>query len=139
MARAPLQFRKLPLWGVTDVSDEDINFEWPKRSDLDRLNIKKIPELQNISFWFKDSNTVCLRGVQFEHVSNNLKSPVFETGDIMQCQVKVDKAMIIKTTSVSACCRETQRDSIKSINFNGQNGILLAEVNHYKREVGVQL
>ena len=24
MARAPLQFRKLPLWGVTDVSDEDI-------------------------------------------------------------------------------------------------------------------
>ena len=57
----------------------------------------------------------------------------------MQCQVKVDRAMIMKTTSVSACCRETQRDSIKSINFNGQNGILLAEVNHYKREVGVQL
>ena len=83
MARATAQLRKLPLWGISDVPDEQINFEWPTKADFERFNIKKVPELQAITFWFKDNNTVCLRGVQFEHVSNNFKSPVFETGDIM--------------------------------------------------------
>ena len=39
---------------------------------------------------------------------------------------------------VSACCRETQRDSIKSVQFADDQGPV-AEVNHYKREIGVQL
>ena len=55
--------RKLPLWGIQDVPENEINFEWPKKSDLDQFNIKKIPELERITFWFKDANTVCMRGV----------------------------------------------------------------------------
>ena len=137
MAREALQLRRLPLWGVVDVADDEINFEWPKRQDLERHNLKKIPELTQITFWFKDSNTVCLRGVKFEHV-NNFRSPTFETGDLMQCSIKVTQPTLKNTKVVSACCRETQRDSIKSITFANEKGVV-AEINHYKREIGVQL
>jgi len=137
MGREPLKLRKLPLWGVTNVSDADINFVWPNPEALKNLGMKQIPELQSISFWFKDTNTVCLRGVQFTH-TNNVKSPLYETGDVTQCQVKVEQPALKNTTAVSACCRETQRDSIKSIMFTGPMGTLF-EVNHYKREIGLQL
>ena len=76
--------RKLPLWGVSDVGENEINFEWPRKVDLQRFNFKRVPELRSITFWFKDSNTVCMRGVQFEHESkDSFKSPLFETGDAM--------------------------------------------------------
>ena len=81
-----MQLRKLPLWGISDVPESEINFEWPKLEDLERLNLKKIPELEKIVFWFKDSNTVCLRGMQFKH-ANDIKSPMFETGDVMSCEI----------------------------------------------------
>ena len=135
--REPFQLRKLPLWGVSDVRDEDINFEWPSMQAIESTGLKRVPELIQITFFFKDSNTVCLRGVQFEHASN-LKSPVFDTGDVMRYQIRVDRTVIKATTQVSACCRETQRDSVKSIAFRDQ-GRVLYEVNHYKREVGVPM
>ena len=79
-----------------------------------------------------------MRGVQFEHNSSDgFKSPVFETGDVMQCKITVEAEAIKNTTSVSACCRETQHDSIKSLMFLGEKGALLMDVNHYKREIGV--
>ena len=91
--------------------------------------------MRQITFFFKDSNTVCLRGIKFDHASG-FESPIFETGDMMQCQIKVDRDTIAKTKIVQACCRETQRDSIKSISFSGDKGVIM-EVNHYKREIGV--
>ena len=137
MGREPPKIRKLPLWGITNVPDNEINFEWPKQRDLMALGSRQMPELQSITFLFKDSNTVCMRGVQFTHV-NNLRSPVFETGDITSVALKVEQPVLKSTTMVTACCRETQRDSIKSLSFLGSAGIL-EEVNHYKREVGVKL
>ena len=106
MGREPLKLRRLPLWGVTNIQDADINFSWPNLNDLKNLGLKQVPELHSITFWFKDSNTVCLRGVQFSH-ANNLESPMFETGDVTQCSLKVEQAVLKATTSVSACCRET--------------------------------
>ena len=137
MAREQFQLRKLPLWGITEVRDSDINFEWPKLQDLERSGLKKMPPLTSITFWFKDVNTVCLRGMKFEH-SGNFKSPLFETNDTMLCKIVVDQEAIKNTTKVSACCRETQRDSIKSISFSNEQGPV-AEVNHYKREIGVPM
>ncbi len=137
MGREPIELRRLPLWGVTNVQDSDISFAWPRPEDIKNLGMKQIPELQSITFWFKDSNTVCLRGIQFTH-NANFKSPRYETGDVTQCSIKVEQPVIKSTRAVSACCRETQLDSIKSITFSGAIGTLL-EVNHYKREIGMQL
>lgn len=103
----------------------------------------RFPELRKITFWFKDSNTVCMRGIQFEHEaqdgSTRVKSPMFDTGDAIQCKYTVGKEVLRHTRSVSACCRETQLDSIKSLSFIGKKGVVLDEVNHYRREIGVPL
>jgi len=135
IGRTEIILRKLPMWGVA-VNDQDCNFEWPKECDLARYRTKKVPELEAITFWFKDNNTVCLRAIQFDHVDGELKSPLYDTGDPINCSIRVETAIIKETTSVSACCRETQRDSIKSIAFHNMKTQLF-EVNHYKREVGM--
>ena len=99
--------RRLPLWGVTDVQEHEINFEWPKAENLQRYKNKSVPELSAISFWFKDNNTVCLRAVQFDYVAPELNSPLFDTGDAINCKLKVTRDKLKETTSVTACCRET--------------------------------
>ena len=58
---------------------------------------------------------------------------------MMQCKITVEQEVIQNTISVSACCRETQHDSIKSLTFLGQQGVHLCDVNHYRREIGVPL
>ena len=126
------------MWGVADIPEGDINFDWPRQEDLARFRTNKVPELSAITFWFKDNNTVCLRAIQFEHVGGELNSPLYDTGDPINSNIKVETATILETTSVSACCRDTQRDSIKSIAFHNLKTQLL-EVNHYKREIGMQL
>ena len=56
----------------------------------------------------------------------------------MNVSIKVDRKVIEQVNTVSACCRETQRDSIKSIAFY-KDATLLGEINHYKREQGFVL
>ena len=97
---------KLPLWGISNVPENEINFDWPTAQDVERLKLKKMPKLTGMTFFFKDSNTVCLRGLQFEH-ENDINSPCFETGDQMTCQIKVRQDTIDQTREVTACCRET--------------------------------
>ena len=57
----------------------------------------------------------------------------------MQVCIEVDTTTLRQTRRVQACCRETQRDSIKSIAFHDNQGSLLFDMNHYKREIGVTL
>ena len=80
-----------------------------------------------------------MRGVQFEHEDGEFNSPRFDTGDLMQCKIVVERDVLRSTTAVSACCRETQHDSIKSLSFMDKTGAELCEVNHYQREIGVAL
>lgn len=129
-----LQLRRLPIWGIGDT----VTFEWPTEAELAKYKVKKMPPLKEISFWFKDANTVCMRAVKFEHMDDDLSSPLFDTGDPINCKIKIDREVIKQTISVSACCRDTQHDSIKSIAFNGLKGEV-GEANHYKREAGMKL
>lgn len=133
MGRTAPELRKMPLWGVSNVAEKDINFSWPSREEA-----HMIQPLESIRFWFKDTNTVCMRGVQFFH-ENQVSSPRFSTGDLTQVCITVEAGVIQKTRQLQACCRETQRDSIKSIAFFDGNGEQLFDMNHYRREVGVPL
>ena len=58
IGRSTVELRRLPLWGVTNIPDDAINFTWPSQSEA-----ATIPPLETIRFWFKDANTVCMRGV----------------------------------------------------------------------------
>jgi|Transcript_11682 hypothetical protein len=133
LGRSAPELRKLPLWGVSNIADKDINFSWPNAEDA-----HLIAPIESIRFWFKDTNTVCMRGVQFFH-TNQVSSPRFSTGDLTQVCIGVDGEVIKHTRQVQACCRETQRDSIKSIAFFDKNGTQLFDMNHYRREIGVPL
>jgi len=55
----------------------------------------------------------------------------------MQVCIDVDEQTIKAARKTRAYCRETQRDSIKSIAFYDSAGTLLFDMNHYKREIGV--
>lgn len=103
---------------------------------METFKVKKMPPLQKIDFWFKDNNTVCMRAVKFTHMNEELASPLFDTGDPINCLISVNREIIRETTSVSACCRDTQHDSIKSIAFHNLK-TQINEVNHYKREIGM--
>lgn len=82
IAKPAVQLRKLPLWGVDNGV---ITFEWPSEAELAKYRVKPLPVLKQMTFWFKDSNTVCLRAVQFHHMNDELVSPLFETGDHITC------------------------------------------------------
>jgi len=92
--KSTAELRRLPLWGVTNINDTDINFSWPSQAEA-----ASTPTLETIRFWFKDANTVCMRGVQFCH-ANQVSSQRFSTGDVMQVCIEVDAATLRQTRRV---------------------------------------
>lgn len=55
--------RRLPLWGISQVPQEQIDFEFPTKAVLERWLSQGVPDLEQINLWFRDPNTVCLRAI----------------------------------------------------------------------------